>query len=195
MKTLAFCVPLFNFSEFFKSVFPDNYKNTLEYPHFSFSICIYGGNKDEAKFLIDKGYIREEKVRLTVLGNDHFNMSRAKNIAHISADSDFVMNCDGDNFLSNEYLKDLNNVFLKNQDTEKLFIRCSGGKLRGRIGCWKSDFLSLGGYDSKRSGYWPDDRDFINRAAINDFNIVSIPNSSRYTLEKLVNYDKVSNFS
>lgn len=194
MKTLAFCIPLFNFCEFFEKTFPNNHKNIQKYPYLSFSICVYGGNKDEFRFLIDN-YPHLQKIKLKVLDNKSFNMSDAKNIAHLNADSDFVMNCDGDNFLSDEYLADLNKVFSSNQETQKLFIRCSGGKLRGRIGCWKSDFLKLGGYDSSRLGYWPDDRDLINRACKNDFNIATIPNSKRYTLEKLVNYDKVSNFS
>lgn len=194
-KTLSFCVPLYNFSEYFEKVFPENYKNILEYPHFSFSVCVYGGNKDEAKFLIDKGYIKEEKVRLVILGNEYFNTGRAKNIAHLAASSDFVMNCDGDNLLSKDYLKTLNETFLKNINTEKLFIRCGGKRLRGRVGCWKKDFAELGGYDSRRQGYWGDDRDFAKKAWDAGFNFVTLPDSKRFTLEKLHNPDKVSNFS
>lgn len=188
MKTLAFCIPLFNFGEYFFKTFPKNIKKIEQfYPHFRVSIGIYGGAKVEWNWL-NKNYPNHRLIDISVQDNIYYNMSAAKNLAHFNAISDFVLNCDGDNILSDVYLKNVFVAFEALREDEQVLFRPIGPRICGRLGMWKSDFIMLGGYDPNITAYGKDDRDLATRAHNEGYRTIHIATSEMAREERLHNH-------
>lgn len=87
----------------------------------------------------------------------YFNFSHAKNLSHILASGDYVVNLDADNFLD---INGISNVLRTLYQFPEVLIQGLGGL----IGLKKSHFLSLGGYDEDLQGWGQEDNDLISRA-------------------------------
>ena len=182
---ITLCTALFKFGHYFKKVFPDNFNKVLSgYPNINFSICIFGGDDDTEKWLKDSygGHIGD-RITLIVQDNEFFRMSEAKNIAHFGATGDFLMNCDGDNILTKDYLEDLICEVEENAN-QRVVIRPKT-RIRGRVGMFKADFEKLGGYNAAIGHYWSDDRDLYNRAKADGLKTVLL--GYKYGMERLDN--------
>jgi predicted glycosyltransferase involved in capsule biosynthesis len=87
----------------------------------------------------------------------YFNYSHSKNLAHILAGGDYVVNLDADNLLERDGVSKILRAFSERPDA---VLQGYGGL----IGLKKSHFLSLGGYDEDFKGWGHEDNDLIRRA-------------------------------
>src|SRR5918912_1007197 len=70
----------------------------------------------------------------------YFNYAHAKNLSHLLASGDYVMNLDADNFIDREGIGKILRAFHEHPDAVLQGFA-------GLVGLKKTHFLSLGGYD------------------------------------------------
>jgi len=109
---------------------------------------------------IDSGLLRYVHERT----QPYFHCSKAKNLAHLAATGDFVVNLDADNFIGTT-IATFREIWTEDSDT---MIHGFCGDFHdgtyGRIGVPKGVFLALGGYDEGMLPIGHEDRDLIKRA-------------------------------
>jgi hypothetical protein len=104
-------------------------------------------------------YFRERNAKF-------FNPRHAKNIAHLLATGDILVNLDADNFTGPGYARKISEIFLQ----PGVYVRASRERpqrqtgIDGRLAFRREDFLKLRGYDEVCLGYGGDDPDISNRA-------------------------------
>lgn len=121
----------------------------------------------QMKAHIESGLVRYGKTT----DPEFFHMSHAKNMAHRMATGDILCNLDADNFLGNRFVDLLHQNFAENMDivinpsvrVSRLFGKEDQGFF-GRVVISKDNFMTLGGYDEKFSGWGGEDSDFLQRA-------------------------------
>jgi predicted glycosyltransferase involved in capsule biosynthesis len=87
----------------------------------------------------------------------YFNHAHSKNLSHLLAGGDYVMNLDADNFIDIVGITRILKMFRENADA---VIKGYGGL----VGLKRSHFLSLGGYDEDLHGWGYEENDLITRA-------------------------------
>ena len=92
----------------------------------------------------------------------YFNMSHAKNVAHLLASKELICNLDADNTLTKDYMEYVFSVFRKNKNQ----ITYGTSNAGGRNCIHRDNFYKLNGYDEELIGCARDDRDFRMRAAM-----------------------------
>ena len=102
-------------------------------------------------------------------------MAHAKNVAHLMATGDFLVNLDADNILTLEYLRWLEGV-VSGSAPCIVFTHAWGGG-GGRIGLPRQAFLSLGGYDERFDGWGYDDNDLLERGRRAGLKAVKTPDA------------------
>ena len=134
-----------------------------------------------------KSIVDNKLKYIYVCDQNYYNCSIAKNIAHYFADSDYVINLDGDNFID-EFRKNIdyaiinfkNNFILHLAVLEKDFYD-SHKQLKGyegsfgRICCHKEDFISLGGYNESFLPIAYQDSDLLLRAIAKKMSYINMP--------------------
>lgn len=139
------------------------------YPNVEFLLLDYNSKKplDEwAKQYVDKGiltYYRTNEPK-------YYTMAHSRNVAFTLATGDIVMNVDADNFIQQRNDSPVSPTFceylnmLANECEGKKGIFAKGKRLlHGRLGCFKSEFLEMRGYDEEMIGYGYDDIDLLRR--------------------------------
>ena len=91
-----------------------------------------------------------------------YRSAHSKNVAHLSATGEFLVNLDADNLLTPEYLNWLRGTVGENGPC-LVFTEAWGGG-GGRVGVSREVFVALGGYDERIDGWGYDDNDLVERA-------------------------------
>ncbi|MFN0125152.1 MAG: glycosyltransferase [Verrucomicrobiales bacterium] len=100
-------------------------------------------------------YVRNRRPR-------YFHQSKAKNLAHRSAQGDIVCNLDADNIAGRGLTDHLRDVFSREPDS---LVHFTGNySAHGRIALLRHHFDELGGYDENFSGWGLEDYEFVHRA-------------------------------
>jgi hypothetical protein len=87
----------------------------------------------------------------------YFNHAHSKNLSHLLAGGDYVVNLDADNFVDIAGINGILKLFNENPDA---VLKGYGGL----VGLKRSHFLSLGGYDEDLHGWGYEENDLITRA-------------------------------
>lgn len=102
-----------------------------------------------------------------VPGKNTFHPSHAKNVAHVHAQGQILINADADNFIDDTYLAKCVDIF-DNKLLDLIFpalwdvkTACSG--MVGRIAIRRQVFHALGGYDEEMNGWGQEDHDLVGR--------------------------------
>jgi len=105
-----------------------------------------------------------------------FKMSHAKNITHLLASGDILLNVDADNYIDSNYMQWLKKAFALGKN---VFVHAGEAKnISGRIAVRKKHFLAVNGYaeDFDRSNGWGfDDTCFIRRLELLGLVRVTMP--------------------
>lgn len=118
-----------------------------------------------------------------------YNSPHAKNIAHLLADGDIVVNLDADNYLVNGYPELLISTY--SDDNYNKIVRYEHeDDFSGRIAIGRELFIKLGGYDERFGvGYGFDDLDLISRVEKAGYPSVKMPRSTRFN--KTIKHDSL----
>jgi glycosyltransferase involved in cell wall biosynthesis len=87
----------------------------------------------------------------------YFNYSHSKNLSHILATGDYVVNLDADNLIERDGIAKILRLFHEYPDAVLQGYA-------GLVGLKRSHFLTLGGYDENFHGWGHEDNDLIMRA-------------------------------
>lgn len=150
---------------------PANIVANADYPNVEFIVLDYnspdGLDAWITSYVNDHGlrdkvfYYREKTAKF-------FDPRHAKNVAHLLATGDVLINLDADNFTGPGYASKVAAVF---RDNPKCFTRspwegqpATYAGVAGRLSIRAEDFLSLRGYDESFKGWGAEDPDLMLRA-------------------------------
>lgn len=120
---------------------------------------------------VDRGVVRYVHER----NEPFFHCSKAKNLAHLAATGDFVVNLDADNHIGTT-IAAWRRVWAERSDTViHGFSGDYGDGTYGRIGLPRSAFLAIGGYDEAMLPISQQDKDIMMRAQAHGLHYVKIP--------------------
>lgn len=150
------------------------------------------GDLDEYIHTIDNTQLKYFKEST----EKYFNMSRAKNIGSRLSTSDYILNLDADNFLTEDYITRLLQMLDEDVDIISMTTQKPDTGLGGRLGCKISVFNHLRGYDESLQGWGADDVDFETRAINYGYTIgyVMIVNEDKVCIPQ-TNTEKSNNYS
>jgi hypothetical protein len=175
---LSVCITCMDRAEPLSEVLPDNLKAAEDLP-VEFVVVDYSSkDPEEFKMVIDKMREQFPKVRLRAFrheGQQYWQPSHAKNIAHRLATAPIVVNLDGDT-----YLDEHGQTFLIRNVRKNAFVAPFISDMMGTIAFHKDDFGYLGGYDERfNMGYGHEDSDLVNRALRSEMFQIELPHSMR----------------
>ena len=130
------------------------------------SLVNYGSEDGLSKWVWSnfKDYIDSEKLNFFDVKNDvSWNVSKAKNLAHRISNGEYLFNLDADNFITKEEIK----LIEHQKKVGSLCHQWTGDPndgSYGRIGCTRSLFFDLGGYDEGMLPMGMQDVDFLRRS-------------------------------
>ena len=97
-----------------------------------------------------------------VADTPRYRTAHAKNVAHLLATGDFLVNLDADNTLTDGYVAWLTETLGAGPSAMAFSEAWGGGG--GRIGLPRAVFSALGGYDERFEGWGYEDGDLLERA-------------------------------
>lgn len=141
----------------------------------------------------------------------NFKMAHAKNMAHRVATGDILCNLDADNFLAPGFTTWMRDSMVQEPKsfitslplnameflTTRLSAKVVGNKplLGGRVALWRDDFLKLGGYDERFTGWSPDDVNMAMRARESGLKPFTVPDDRIGHSVEHSNMDRLANLS
>jgi len=152
--------------EHIKKTLLKNIRDNDDYPDIEFVLLDYNSNDGLEQ------WVREHCARELASGRlvyyqtkkpDHYDSSRAKNIAHNLATGEILCNVDADNFTGKDFAFYLNNILEQEPHCFFTHDRAPGG-CGGRIAISAGDFRAIGGYNERMIGWGYDDNDLRSRA-------------------------------
>lgn len=141
---------------------------------------------------IERGLLRYLHLR----DEPHFHMSKAKNLAHLGATGEFLVNLDADNFIGDtivawraRWAADYDTLihgFVPENDKGRVGERdglpAEGNGTGGRIGLPRRHFVALGGYDEEMLPMSQQDVDLIDRARAMGLAVARLPQPGRASI-------------
>lgn len=165
-RKISICTTCMNRTDDLKKTLVQNINDNKEYPNIEFVVLNYNSSDDmhsfmtssEIKYLIKMGIV---KYYITKYPR-HYSMSHSRNVAFKNSTGQIVTNVDADNYTGKGFADFLNK--LADICPEKAFFAKGKRMMHGRVGMYKSDFISIGGYNEQLKGYGFDDHDLMIRA-------------------------------
>ena len=163
---ISICTTSMNRLKDIKQTLLKNIADNMGYPNLEFVLLDYNSTdglgawvRTHCKKYLESGllvFYRTEEP-------EFYDMSHARNVAFKLATGDIVNNVDADSFTNKGFAEYVNRM--ANQQPSKAMFAKSRQLLRGRLGFFKKEFISIrGGYDENLKNYGHDDQDLMNRA-------------------------------
>jgi len=162
---ISLCTTVMDRIENAKTSITQNIKDNIRYPNIEFVLLDYNSKDGFDKWVKENlsDYIKDEVVSFYRTEEpQYYDMSHSRNVAFKLADGAIVNNIDAD-VLTNEGFAHHINKLAHEQARKAIFLK-SRQLLRGRLGFWKDEFISLGGYDERLVQYGHEDADLMYRA-------------------------------
>lgn len=174
-----------------------------DYPNVEFVVLDYNSSDGLGAWIT--AYVSECGLRDTVFYYQEktakfFDPRHAKNVAHLLATGDVLVNLDADNFTGAGYAAKIAAVF---RDNPECFTRSpwegqpsTYSGVAGRLSIRAADFLALHGYDESFSGWGAEDPDLMLRAERSGLKRIAVENilAGERAIEHS-NQDRVLNFN
>lgn len=178
---ISICTNCMGRSEDIKRTLKKNIEDNINYPNLEFVLLNYNSKDDLDEYVKNNlmGYINKGVLNYyKTTDPSYYSMTHSRNVSFKIAQGDIVNNVDSDHFINKGFVEYIN--ILANQDKKLVFVK-SDQKNRGRLGMFKNDFISLGGYDENIEGYGHDDKDLLLRAYRSGFKLVKF--GGKYFIE------------
>lgn len=162
---VSFCTTCMGRAYHLKQTLPANLASNADYPAVEFVVLDYNSKDDLEGWMREMlpsvppgrvAYFRERTAKF-------FDPRHAKNVAHLLATGDVVVNLDADNFTGPGYAAKLADHF-KASPKSCVVTTSTTTSLAGKIALTKASFSSLRGYDESLTGWGAEDPDLIARA-------------------------------
>ena len=144
------------------------------YPSVEFILLDYNSHKDDVgKWVKEKmsEYIESGLLTYYRTGEPkYYTMAHSRNVAFNLASGDIILNVDADNFIQprdkviTQSFCEYVNILANQSGGEKAIFAKGKRMMHGRLGFFKKEFISIGGFDEKMCGYGYDDIDLMRRA-------------------------------
>jgi glycosyltransferase involved in cell wall biosynthesis len=148
-----------------EQVYRRNIERASSYGNVEFVLLDYASKDGLADWVhaelgawLERGIVRFVRTDQPVA----FDMAHAKNVAHLQATGDILVNLDADNWFESGFAEELATLFAGGPAVAGLRAYRQG--CMGRIAVRRSDFIALGGYDEDLRGWGYEDVDFLVRA-------------------------------
>jgi predicted glycosyltransferase involved in capsule biosynthesis len=162
-NTISFCTVVLNRIENLKKTLPHNLSVIKFIENAKIILIDYGSTDGVDEYIRNSmsDYIENGKLVFykTVDTKDRYWHAHCKNISHTLSDSDIVSCCDGDSYLTTEYV----NFVMKNISENVVVDAMTSYGLTGYISLMKKDFDRIGGYDEEYTVYGSEDIDIVKR--------------------------------
>jgi len=178
-RNISFCTTCMNRLNDIRETLPFNIFANEHYPNLEFVLLDYNSSDGLGEWIRENMMEHIVSGRLKyyrIEGPEYFDMSYSRNVAFKLATGEIVNNLDADNYTVNpndppimsfaERLNKTADIF-----SEKVIFGKSRQFLHGRIGFYRHEFISLGGYDEDIKGYGYDDTDLLIRAECMGFKL------------------------
>jgi len=185
---ISICTTCMGRVEDLKRTLPVNISDNSDYPEVEFVVVNYNSQDDMHEYMTSSamlshllsGKVRYLRTRLPRF----FSMSHSRNVAFMNATGDIVTNVDADNFTGKEFASYLNR--LANIRPHRVIFAKGKRRINGRLGMFKNDFVSLGGYDEELIGYGGDDYSLLLRAMYSNFTLMWWVGSRKDFMRRIV---------
>jgi hypothetical protein len=162
---ISFCTTCANRLYQFKRTIKKNLAAVIEHPNTEWIVVNYNSKDQLDSFMLSK--LPETPHRLIyvrVLSPHPWHVSAAKNVAHLLASGDILVNLDCDNFIG-DAIRVIENNFSPKTQMLHLWSGTFGDGTYGRIAIAREAFYELGGYDESFYPMGYQDEDILNRAS------------------------------
>lgn len=173
-RKISICTTCMNRAEDLKKTLLQNIADNRDYPNLEFVVLNYNSRDDlhrfmlsnDVKYLLKMGLVKYYQTKTP----EFYSMSHSRNIAFSNATGQIVTNVDADNYAGKGFADFLNR--LADLAPERAFFSKGKRMMHGRIGMYKDEFMSLGGYNEDLLGYGFDDHDLMIRAMNSGFKLM-----------------------
>lgn len=173
LHRISICVTCMGRLEDLSQTILQNIDDNADYPNLEFVILDYNSNDGLAHWVQDTLATELSTGRVAYYRTSepkHYSMAHSRNVAFRLAQGEIVNNVDADNWTNAGFATYLNR--LANECPQKAIFAKGKRLLHGRIGFFKDEWLSLGGYDESLQGYGHDDKDLLHRALLTGFTLM-----------------------
>lgn len=164
-RRISICTTVMNRLGDLQQTLPKNMADNASYPNLQFVVLDYNSSDGLEQWIrenfsadISRGRLKFSRTAQP----KHYSMTHSRNLAFKVADGAIVCNLDADNYCKEGFADYINR--LAEVMPEKAIFGKSRQLLRGRLGFYKEEWLSLGGYNEELKGYGHDDADLLHRA-------------------------------
>ena len=164
-RKISICTTCMNRLGNLKETLPKNIEDNKDYPNVEFVLLDYNsadGLEDWVKQNMMDHINSGRLVYYKTSEPEHFRMGHSRNVAFKLSTGDIVNNVDADNFIGKGFIDVINK--LAELCPERAIFAKGKRMMHGRIGLYKNEFLTLGGYDEDLLGYGFDDHSVVYRA-------------------------------
>lgn len=171
---VSLCITVMNRLHNVKESIPQNIKDNIYYPNVEFVILDYNSEDGLDKWVKENlsDYIKDDIVNYYRTEEPrYYDHSHSRNVAFKLAQGDIVNNIDADVLTKSGFANHINRL-AHEQPRKAIFLK-SRQLIRGRLGFWKDEFISLGGYDERLIQYGHEDPDIMYRAMALGFKLMT----------------------
>jgi len=164
-RKISICTTCMNRIGNLKETLTKNIEDSKDYPNAEFVLLDYNSTDGLSDWISDKMMDHINSGRLVYYKTcepEYFRMGHSRNVAFKLATGEIVNNVDADNFIGKGFVDVINK--LAEICPERAVFAKGKRMMHGRIGFYKSEFLTLGGYDEDLKGYGFDDHNLVYRA-------------------------------
>lgn len=173
---ISFCTTCMNRGDHLKATLVENVADNKDCDGLEFVVVDYNSKDGVEAWVRDTmgDHIRSGRVRFVAERRaPWFERTHAKNIAHLAATGDVLVNIDADNFTGPGYAAYVATVFSEGHPVV-LTTSWTVKDTTGKIGLTASLFRNLRGYDESLKGYGYEDVDLVQRAEFSGFRRVAM---------------------
>ncbi len=202
---ISFCTTCMGRLPHLKETLTQNIKDNADNPDVQFVVVNYGAEAETENWIRDtfQAEIKSGLLKyISFPGPKHFQVSHAKNVAHMMGDGEIVCNVDADQFIGKDFARFAIEKFDEaRKDGQHIYLRLSTqgthdpekAQGAGRIAVLKKDFIRMRGYDEHRRGWTAEDSNLVMRMMLKSMRHEVIP---RDMIHGIVHDDdmRVANF-
>jgi len=163
-RKISICTTCMNRLDNLKETLPKNIEDT-DYPNVEFVLLNYNSSDGLEEWIRENMMSHIDSGKLVYYKTsepEHFRMGHSRNVAFKLSTGEIANNVDADNFIGKGFIEVINK--LAELCPERAVFAKGKRMMHGRIGLYKNEFLTLGGYDEDLTGYGFDDHNLVYRA-------------------------------